>query len=156
MTQNIIGVRRALQAQLKVLFPEAVVSRGDPGNAQPQEIVALQATRGPTIRPTHGANRSRERLCETDVIISIYLDGDELVMDAAEARAMAMGEALEDWLRQPGVDNGRLSGAAYDTWVSNMTLEPDVAWAQEDGIDGLVPAGRIATLTVTVTSRIRF
>lgn len=164
MPQSVDGFVTALKAACDTIYSntkdeldaptQVVVSQ--PGQYQANYIVAVAtAIRQQIIRPTMGSNRSRESMVEVDVVISIYVPGDETVQATANSRALSMQGQLETYLRT--APNETLGGACRDSYVSGASLQPDIAFqALDDPNVAPAPTGRIAENTVTVTAFIRY
>ena len=156
MPQSVPGAHDALVAAMAGLFAgsqSTLVSDGDPGNYQPDLIVAVTDIRAPITRPTAGTNRARDKRIEIDVIVSAYVPGGPEAQPLANTAAWSAGEQVEAYLRTS--PNEKLAGNAYDSHVSNMQLTKSISWEPVEGIADPVPAGRIADLTVTVSIWIR-
>lgn len=156
MAQSVSGAWDALYAALQGLFPASsgwFVSAGDPGDYQPDMIVAMMGVRCPITQPTLSTNRSRDKRIEIDVVFSVYVAGGTEAQQPANQAAWAAVDALETYLRTS--PNEKLGGACYNAFVSAMPLEVDIAWEAIDGVANLVPAGRTATVDVNVEIWVR-
>lgn len=133
-----------------------LVVRARPGQYQPAAIVAVASeVRAPITRPTAGTGRSRDTTAEVDVIMSVYVGGDEDAQATADAAAWDLLSRLEAYLRAN--PNQSLGGTCYDSWVAGSTLVPELAWQTFDQPNmPPVIVGRIAELTATVAIRIRY
>lgn len=155
MAQSVIGVRTALYAACQTLFAadDVLVSYGDPGNYQPDVLVAVMQSRGGITSPVMTPRRPREKALETDVQISVYQAGGEEAQIAADTRAWALADQLEAFFQTD--PNEKLGGACRWCFVTNVQHDPSIAW--EDAGDGLppVPAGRVADIVCTTTAFVR-
>ncbi|MGX7679078.1 hypothetical protein ACSMXN_09270 [Jatrophihabitans sp. DSM 45814] len=153
--QSVPGVWDALYSALQTLFPApAYVSAGDPGEYQPDLIIAMMGITSPTTRPTMGTNRSREEIADLTLVISAYVAGGaEAQAPAIDAAYVAYGQ-LVAYLR--ATPNEKLGGSCYDSWVSFGSMVPSTSWEHVEGLADPVPAGRIADLTCTVTAKVRY
>lgn len=154
MTQSVMGVRQALYAACVGLYPEtdALISYGDPGNYQPDAIVALGQTRTVVSTPTMAPVRTTEQTVETDVVISIYVHGGVDAQLPAEQRMQDYTDRLRNYFRTK--PNDELGGACRTSRVTAQTFDQDVSWEEVDGMDP-VAAGRTAIGTITITSFVR-
>jgi hypothetical protein len=156
MTQSVQGAWDALYTALQGLFPGSAgwfVSAGDPGEYQPDLIVAMMGIRSPITRPTMGTNRSRDKRIEIDVVVSVYMHGGIEAQQPAMQAAWSAADQIEAYIRTS--PNEKLGGACYDAFVEQGAMTPSVSYERVDGIEGLVPAGRIADIALTVQARIR-
>lgn len=161
MTQSIKGVRAALFAACQTLYGssrdsvggEVLVSYGFPGSYQPQTIVAVGLTsRQPVTRPTLGTNRSRDKVAQVDVTISVYRAGAaENVQQAATEDCDDLVLLLEAYFRTS--PNEALGGACRDAWVSEID-GPNLDPATQ--LDSGAVTGYTAEAVVTVTANIRY
>jgi hypothetical protein len=133
-----------------------LVTPGAPGQFQPAAIVAVGwEVRTPITRPTMGTTRSRDQVAEIDVLMSVWVPGDETAQPVANASVYALLRLLETYLRTS--PNEALGGNCRDSYVSNAVLQPDITYeATDDPDQEPVPTGRVASLTVTVTANIRY
>jgi hypothetical protein len=164
MAQSVAGTIVALTDACVSIYADVVgpdeqavlVSPGAPGQYQPAAIVAVGwEVRTPITRPTMGAGRSRDTQAEIDVLMSVWVPGDETAQPVANTAVYALLALLETYLRTS--PNEVLGGACRDSYVSNAVLQPDITYeATDDPSDEPVPTGRVASLTVTVTTIIRY
>jgi hypothetical protein len=158
MAQSITGTWDALYAATQNLFPASannstLVSPGDPGDYQPDIIIAVMGIRAPVTQPTMGTNRSRDERIEIDVVVSAYVHGGPEAQQPANQAAWAASDTIVAYFRTS--PNEKLGGACYNSFVSNRVLTPAIAWEHVDGFDDPVPSGRTADVAVTVTAWIR-
>ena len=144
-------VKAALVALAETLWPApSLASYGAPGTYQPDEIVAVMGQRFEVTRPTMGTGRSREEAVETDVVFSVFVPGAEEAQRAATERAYAMSLELDDHFRVAPQET--LGGACREAWTTRGELvESRVTASPKSGN----VAGRVAELTVTVTTLAR-
>ena len=147
----------ALFAALQGLFPTSanqstLVSAGDPGEYQPDLIIALMGLKGPITQPTMGTNRSRDKHIQIDLIVSSYVHGGVEAQQLANENAWAAMDQIETYLRAS--PNEKLGGACYNSFVEVTDMVPSVSWERGDGGEP-APAGRIADITAIVTAWIR-
>lgn len=149
MTQSVVGVYNNLLTVCTTLYPAPVlVTLGDPGNYQPDIIVAIVGGQTPVARPTMGTGRSREKTCAVEVVISVYVPGGDPSQQSALVIAEAMADALEAYLRVAGQET--LGGSCREAWVTNNVL----AMSNVVSGDG-IQTGTAAEITVTVQASIR-
>jgi len=151
MAGTLVGsVKSALFDAFTGLFPApTLVSYGDPGEYQPNEIIAVMGSVVPVSRPTASTNRSREEGAETTVIVSVYVPGGQEAQQTATERAYAMVGQMSDYFR--AAFNARLGGAAYDSWISEYDDVPSVAVDPATGN----ATGRVCEITVKILSKSR-
>jgi hypothetical protein len=158
MPQGVSQMRIALYAALQGLFPDAankgtLVTWGEPGNYQPNLIVAMMNTVVPITQPTGSPVRSRDKRTQTHVIVSAYAAGGPEAQPVAEAAAWAAADAIEAYFRVS--PNEQLAGACYNAFVEQSDITPSVVWERVDGMPDPVAAGRTADIDVVVTTWIR-
>lgn len=145
-------VKAALVALLPTIYPAAtLVSYGLPGAYLPDSIVYVSDQRFDITKPTMGTNRSREEVVETEVTYSIFVPGDVEAQKTATETAYSLALLLDEYLRVK--PNETLGGACREAWVSAGELLEAKAGTTETGANGV--AGRVATLTVIVTTTAR-
>jgi hypothetical protein len=158
MTQSLVGVLDAIFAAFTTAYAAStgpdgspvLVSFGDPGSYQPAAIVALMETRIEVGRPTMGTARSREMVAESDLIVSVYAEGDQTRQQVATDSALALVTILEQYLRTS--PNEGLGGASYDSWMSQLKVVPSVAYDPASQS----PIGRVTECLATITTKIRY
>jgi hypothetical protein len=157
MAQSVSGSWAALYDALTGVFAGqdgTLVSPGDPGNYEPDLIIAVMGIDlAPITMPTMGTNRSRDKRYTQHVLVSAYVAGGPEAQAPAVANAVAAAELIEAYFRVS--PNEKLGGACYNAFVSAMPLEVDIAWEAIDGVANLVPAGRTATVDVNVEIWVR-
>jgi hypothetical protein len=156
MAQSVSGSWDALFTALQGLFPDTagwVVSPGDPGNYQPDKIVAMMGVHVPVAQPTAGTNRSRDKRIEITVAISVYVHGGTEAQQPANQAAWAAADLIEAYFRTS--PNEKLGGACYNAFVEVGDMTPSVSWERTDGMDVPVAAGRIADIVLIVKAWIR-
>jgi hypothetical protein len=162
VTQSLVGVLDGLFAACQAAFLNSVaadgspvaVFLGDPGQYQPQAIVAVTDC-GPSqqvTRPTLGPSRSRELAAEVSVMISVYTPGGNEAHSMSLDQVATLIRLLEDYIRTS--PNEKLGGACYDSWVS--AVAGPVGSVAYDPAQTDVATGRTVDATVTVTARIRY
>lgn len=133
------------------------VSCGEPGVYQAFSIVAIGSeVRMPITRPTMGPNRSRETFSEIDCVISVYRAGDQDQQPLANAEGLRLQRLFEAYFR---TGDQTLGGACTDAWVSFARLVPSIAWTRPQSNDPEirpVATGRVATVFLTITARVRY
>jgi hypothetical protein len=151
MPQSVTAVWSNLYTACQGLFPApTLVSFGDPGAYQPDVIVAVMGGKIPVARPTMGTNRSREKTCDVEVMISVYIPGDNQQSQvAAWTAAQAMSDQLEAYFRTAG--NETLSGACREAYVSDTVVDLSNIRDADSGNQ----SGSIAEITATVTAYVR-
>lgn len=158
MPQSVGAMRTALYAALQGMFPVAtnqttLVSWGDPGDYQPDLIIAMMNTSVPITQPTMGTNRSRDKHTQTHVTVSAYQYGGPEAAPVAESAAIAAADVIEAYFRTS--PNEKLGGACYNAKVVQSDITCAVAWQREDGMPDPVPSGRTADIDVVVETWIR-
>jgi hypothetical protein len=151
MAQSVAAVWANLTTACQTLFPSpALVTFGDPGNYQPDAIVAIMGGKMPVTRPTGGPNRSRDKVCEVTIVISVYVPGsDQASQVTAFANAQAMSDQLEAYFRVQG--NETLFGACRDAFVSDTSWAPTNVRDADSGNQ----TGSTADITAIVTAYVR-
>lgn len=76
-----------------------LVAYGHPGTERPDDIVMFTGVRAAQSFATFGTNRSRDELIELDVIISVARGGGAEAEEVCGARAHALLEALDYYVR---------------------------------------------------------
>jgi hypothetical protein len=158
MTQGVSATWDALYAALQGLFPSSanastLVCAGDPGDYTPDLIVSMRGLRGPITQPTASTNRSRDKRIHIDVEISSYVHGGPEAQQPANQAAWTAADAIEAYFRTS--PNERLAGACYNAFVETTDMTPATAFEPVEGYSDPVPAGRVATIAMTVTAWIR-
>ena len=134
---------------LTALFPGVLVTYGEPGSYQPDEIIGVRDQTFEATRPTMG-QRSREEAVETVVTFSVFAAGDDGAQRTATERVYAMALALDEHLRVS--PNETLGGACRDAWVGvGELLESKAAPSANTS----TVAGRVAELSVVVSTLAR-
>lgn len=151
MSESGPAVKAALVTLFGTLYPDALASYGVPGAFQPDEIAAVMDQRFEVSRPTMGTGRSREEAVETVVVFSVFVSGDESSQRVATERAYAMCLALDEHFRTGPQET--LGGSCREAWVTSGELAESVVTPPPGGGSGVT--GRVAELSVTVTSRHR-
>jgi hypothetical protein len=158
MAQSRKGVSAAIFSDATSLYANqtgpdgsaVLVTYGPPGINQPAAIVAVMGSRNPVARPTMGTNRSRESTTEVDVVISVWVPGEENVQQIASEACHDLVDLFEAYVR---TTDTTLGGACRDAWVSNIEgPNPDISTDAQSG----AATGRIAEATITVTAAIRY
>lgn len=161
MSQSIKGTRAALYAACRDTIyagqtdgrgAPVLVTYGRPGTYQADYIIAVgMHTRQPVTRPTMGTGRSREKLAEIDVVVSVFVPGTEVAQQTASEACDDLAELLDAYFRTS--PNETLGGACLEAWVSNIDgPAPDLVTNPETK----AVMGRVAESVVTVTARIRY
>ena len=158
MTQSVGGTWNALYGVLQGLFPASannstLVSPGDPGEYQPDLIIAMMGIQAPITQPTMGTNRSRDKHALITIMISAYASGGPEVQTVANDSAWAAADTIEAYFRTK--PNETLSGNCYNSFVSVTNMTPSVSWERVDGMPDPVPAGRVADIEMTIEAWIR-
>lgn len=134
-----------------------LVSYGQPGQYEPQAIVAVMDVQPSTVtRPTLGTQRSRELALDVSVMFSVYTPGgNEAHVICLDAVANLI-RLLENSIRVQGAET--LSGGCRDSWVSGINGPTgQVVYDPESVQSGSpVPSGRVVEATATVTALIRY
>ncbi len=162
MAQSLVGVLDGLYAACLSAYASSVaadgspvaVFLGDPGQYQPQAIVAVTdcAPGQQVTRPTMGTSRSREMQVETSVMISVYTPGGDEAHKTSLDQVATLIRILEEYLRTS--PHEKLGGACYDSWVS--ALAGPVGSKVGDVDDPSIVIGRTVDATVNVTARVRY
>jgi hypothetical protein len=162
MVQSLTGVLDGLYAACQVAYIDSTaddgspvaVYMGDPGQYQPQAIVAVtDCGPGQQIgRPTLGTSRSRELICETLIMISVYTPGGNEAHKSSLDQVTDLVRRFEDHIRVS--PNEKLGGACYDSWVS--ALAGPVGSVAYDPAEPTIVTGRTVDATMTVTAKIRY
>ena len=155
MAQGVSQSWFALYAALGTLFADQnqLVCQGDPGNYEPDLIVAMMALRSPITQPTAGPNRSRDKRIEIDLTISSYVHGGPEAQAPAVQAAWDATDAIEAYLRTGS--NVTLGGACYNAYLDVANMTPSIAWETVEGFDSPVPVGRVAEIAAVVKVWIR-
>lgn len=158
MTQSVSGTWDAYLAVLQTLFPttanaSTLVSPGDPGDYQPNLIIAVMGLKGPITQPTLGTNRSRDKRIQIGTIISAYQGGGPEVQQLANQTAWTAADLIEAYFRTS--PNERLGGACYNSFVEVTDMTPSISWQRVEDLPDPVPAGRVAEIALTLTAWIR-
>lgn len=156
MAQSVPATWDALFAALDGLFAGqqgVLVSPGDPGNYEPDLIIAVMGVTAPMKHPTSGPARSNDERVTIQVLVSAYVAGGPEVQQLANQNAWSASEQIRNYFRTS--PNETLGGACYNAFVSNRVLTPEIAWEQVDDLPTPVPAGRVATVDVSVEAWIR-
>lgn len=128
-----------------------LVTYGPPGSYQANYIVAIMGSRQPVTRPTMGTGRSREKMAEVDVVVSVFVPGTEVAQQTASEACDDLVDLLDSYFRTS--PNETLGGACVEAWVSNVDgPTPDLVTNPETK----AVMGRVAESIVTVTARIRY
>lgn len=165
MAQSLVGTLDGLYAACVACYATSTapdgspiyVSYGDPGQYQPNGIVAvMNCTNSPIARPTLGTNRSREMSLETQVMVSVYTPGDQTAHQTSLDSVTTLVRLLENYLRVAGNEN--LSGGCRDSWVSAIEGPVGTVVYDPDSVQAGSPAatGRVVEATATVTALIRY
>jgi hypothetical protein len=158
MPQSVSGTWDALLTAIQGLFPASannstLVSPGDPGDYQPDLIIALMGVKGPITQTTMGTNRSRDKRINIEVVISKYVHGGPEAQQPANQAAWAAADIIEAYFRTS--PNEKLGGACYNSYVEVTDMTPAISWEAVDGLPDPVPSGRTAEIAMTVTAWIR-
>lgn len=155
MAQGVSQSWTALYTALGTLFPGPgqLVCQGEPGEYQPDLIVAMMALRAPVTQPTAGTTRSRDKRIEINLAISTFVHGGPEAQAPAVQAAWDASDAIETYLRTG--NNATLGGACYNAFLDSGDMTPLTAWETVEGFDDPVPAGRIAALEAVVKVWIR-
>lgn len=166
MAESLMGTMDALYLACQTIYASTkaadgspvFVSFGDPGQYQPDAIVAVMngGTSQPIARPTLGTNRSRELPLEVAVMFSVYTPGGPEVYQTSLDAVTSMVRQLEDYLRIS--PNERLGGACRDSWVSALAGPTGTVVYDPASVQGQSPVvtGRVVEATATVTALIRY
>jgi hypothetical protein len=151
MAQSVTAVWQNVYAVCQSLFPvPTLVSFGDPGAYQPDVIVAVMGGRIPVGRPTAAPTRPRDKTCEVNVIISVYVPGsDGASQTSAWTIAQTMSDQLEGYFRTS--PNETLSGACREAWVSETAPSFTNVRDPESGNQ----TGSVAEINVIITAAVR-
>jgi hypothetical protein len=164
VTQSVGAVLTNLKAACDTIYAstlgpdsaKVLVSLGEPGQYQPAAIVAVgMAVRMPIEAGPMAPTRPREQTAEIDVVISVYVAGDESAQIIANAAALDMQAQLETYLRNG--TNVTLGGSCRQALVVRAELLPSLARQTLDD-PNMAPqiTGRIADNVVTIEARIRY
>jgi hypothetical protein len=147
------GVKTALVAALTALYadmtPPPLVSYGDPGKYQPNQIVAVMGTSTLNERPVMSPARPREEIMAVEVVFSVFAPGTETQQETATEAAYVLHDRLADFFKTK--PNETLSGACREAWVSGHDLTESIAVNPKTN----AVTGRIAEIRAAVTVRTR-
>lgn len=147
------GVKRALVTAMTSLYsdmvPPPLVSYGDPGTYQPNQIVAVMGTSTLNERPVMGTGRPREEIMLVQVVFSVFAPGTETQQETATEAAYVLHDRLADYFKTK--PNETLGGACREAWVSGHDLTENQAVNPKSN----AITGRIAEIRATVTVRTR-
>lgn len=165
MAQSLTGTLDGLYAACVACYASStapdgspvLVSYGDPGQYQPNAIVAVMDVQPSQIaRPTLGTNRSRELALDATVMFSVYTAGGNEAHQSSLDSVTNLVRLLENYLRVQG--NEQLSGGCRDSWVAAINgPNGTVVYDPESVAAGSpAPTGRVVEATATVTALIRY
>ena len=134
----------------QTLFTTATVVYGDPGSYTPDTIVSIGDQRLVFETGPMSPARPREEVVETDVIFTRFIGGDERAQVLATEAVYDMANQLAEHFRTK--PNETLGGVCRDIHFTEGALVEGKAspTARGGGV-----AGRIAALSITLTSRAR-
>lgn len=147
------AVKRALVSTLQGLYtdltPQPLISYGDPGTYQPNQIVAVMGATTVYERPTMSTARPREEVMVVEVVMSVFAPGTETQQQTATEAAYVLHDRFADYFKTK--PNETLGGACREAWVSGHDLtESQAINPQSNAI-----TGRIAEIRAQVTVRTR-
>lgn len=166
MSQSLVGALDGLYALCQSTYAASVapgdgtpvyVSYGQPGQYEPQSIVAVMDVQGSQVtRPTLGTNRSRELQADMTVMFSVYTPGGNEAHKTSLDAVAVLIRLLEESIRLSPAE--KLGGACYDSWVSAVQSIVGTVVYDPDSVAAGAPAptGRVVEATVTVTAKIRY
>lgn len=147
------AVKRALVTVCTSLYsdmtPPPLVSYGDPGTYQPQQIVAVMGTSTANERPVMGGGRPREEILAVEVVFSVFAPGTETQQEVATEAAYVLHDRLADYFKTK--PNETLGGVCREAWVSGHDLTETVAVNPSTNS----ATGRVAEIRAVVTVRTR-
>jgi hypothetical protein len=156
MAQSVTGTWDALYAAVTTMFAGqqgVLVSAGDPGNYQPDLIIAVMDVDAPITHPTAAPTRPQDERITIQVLISAFVGGGPEAQQIANQTAWAASDTIKNYFRTS--PNEKLGGACYNSFVAHRKLTPEIAYETPDGMNTPVPVGRTATIDVTVAAWIR-
>ena len=150
MAQSVVGTWTAVYNVLAAMFPPPVlVSMGDPGSYQPDVIVAVMGGRYVYETPVMTPARPRERICEVEVIFSVYQPGGDPSQSGAWTLVQTMVDQFDAYFKTAG--NETLGGACRNA----RPTVGQVAFANTRDPESANQTGSTAEVTVTVTAWVR-